>query len=139
MLKVAVELPAAGGAGAGEWLADAQAMDAAGAAALLLAEDVPDRQAMLGALAAVTFQAAIDGRGAGEAVRWLARGRVIEDLAGWRRVPEPQGREHWRQLHEEAEAAGAEGVVVAFSPRLLDLLRNPDVEEDRSDLRLSQG
>jgi hypothetical protein len=138
MLQVAVELPAAAGS-AGEWLADAQAMDAAGAAALLLPLEAPDRPALLAALAATTSRALIDGRDAGEAVRWLARGRVLEHLEGWRRLPEPRNREHWRELHAEAEAAGATGVVVALSPGLLDLLRNPDLEEDRSDLRLAQG
>jgi len=138
MLQVAVELPATAGS-AGEWLADAQAIDAAGAAALLLPLDTAERQVLLGALAATTARAQVDGRGAGESVRWLARGRVLEDLDGWHRVPEPQGRDHWRALHAEAEAAGARGVLVALSPRLLDLLRNPDAEEDRSDLRLAQG
>jgi hypothetical protein len=138
MLQVAVELPATADS-AGEWLADAQAMDGAGAAALLLPLDAADRQVLLGVLAATTSRSMIDARGAGEAVRWLARGRLLEDVEGWLRVPEPQGRDHWRQLHAEAEAAGAAGVLVAMSPRLLDLLRNPDAEEDRSDLRLAQG
>ncbi len=139
MLKVAVELPPAGGTGAGEWLADAQALDAAGAHALLLPEDAPDRQALLAVLAAVTARSLVDARGVGEAVQWLARGRVIEDLDGWRRVAEPESREDWRRAHKEAEAAGAAGIVVALSPRLLDLLRNPDLEDDRSDLQLAQG
>ena len=139
MLKVAVELPP--GASAGEWVADAQAMEAAGAAALLIPEDAAGREALLGALAVVTTTAAVDGRGAGDAVRWLARGRLLEeaDVAAWTRVPEPESREHWRALCAEAEAAGAEGVVVRHCPTLLDLLRNPDVVEDRSDLRLAQG
>lgn len=140
MLKVAVELPAAAlEDSAGEWLANAQAMDAAGAAALLLPLEAAGREALLAAMAAVTFRALIDARAASEGVRWLARGRVIEDLDGWHRVAEPQSREHWRGLHADAEAAGAQGIVVALSPRLLDLLRNPDVEDDRSDLRLAQG
>ena len=138
MLQVAVELPAAAGS-AGEWLADAQAMDAAGAAALLLPLEASDRPALLAALAATTVRARIDGRDAGEAVRWLARGRLLEDVDGWHRLPEPRSREHWRELHAEAEAAGATGVIVALSSGLLDLLRNPDLEEDRSDLRLAQG
>lgn len=139
MLKVAVELPPI--ASAGEWLADAQAMEAAGAAALLVPEDAAGREALLGALAVATTSAAVDGRGAGETVRWLARGRVLEevDIRAWPRLPEPESREHWRALCADAEAAGAEGVVVAHCAPLLDLLRNPDVVEDRSDLRLAQG
>jgi hypothetical protein len=37
------------------------------------------------------------------------------------------------------EAAGATGVIVRADPRLLDLLRNADEDEDRSDLTLTQG
>lgn len=140
MVKVAVELPDSA-ASAGEWLADAQAMEAAGAAALLVPEDAEGRDALLGALAAVTATAAVDGRAAPPAVRWLARGRVLESeaVAAWRRVPVPRGRDHWRELHAEAEADGLEGIVVPLCPPLLDLLRNPDIDEDRSDLRLAQG
>lgn len=138
MLKVAVELPAAH-TSAGEWLADAQAMDAAGAAALLVKEGVRGRDVLLGALAAVTSRAAVDGRGAAEAVRWLARGRVIEDLEGWHRVPAPESRDHWVDLHGRAAEAGAVGVLVPLFPGLLDLLRNPDAIDDRSDLNLAQG
>lgn len=139
MLKVAVELPP--GESAGEWLADARAMEAAGAAALLVPEAVAGRDALLGALAAATTSAGVDGRGAGDAVRWLARGRLLDPsaIATWPRLPAPESREHWRGLCAEAEAAGAEGVVVPLCPPLLDLLRNPDAVEDRSDLRLAQG
>ena len=37
------------------------------------------------------------------------------------------------------EEAGATGIIVPLDSRLLDLLRNGDEEEDRSDLNLSQG
>jgi hypothetical protein len=30
-------------------------------------------------------------------------------------------------------------VVVRWDPRLIDLLRNPDAEDDRSDLQMSTG
>lgn len=124
---------------AGEWLADAQAMEAAGAEALFVAQGGLDRQALLAALAAVTWRARLDLAGASDTVRLLARGRQVAADEHWRRVPAPESREHWRQLHEEAEAAGAEGVLVPLSPRLLDLLRNADLVEDRSDLNLAQG
>ena len=139
MLKIAVEVPPA--ASAGEWLADVHAMEAAGAAAVLLPEDAPGREALLAALAAVTSAVAIDGRGAGEAVAWLARGRLLDPtaMAEWPRLPEPESREQWQALCAEAEAAGAEGVVVRHCATLLDLLRNPDRVDDRSDLRLAQG
>jgi len=37
------------------------------------------------------------------------------------------------------EAARATGVLVPAGPRLLDMLRNADEEDDRSDLALAQG
>jgi hypothetical protein len=138
LLKVAVELPG-DFESAGEWLADAQAMEAAGAEALFVASGGLDRQALLAALAAVTTRARLDLIGASPTVLLLARGRAVELDERWQRVPPPEGRDHWRQLHEEAAAAGADGVLVPLSPRLLDLLRNADVVEDRSDLNLAQG
>ena len=40
---------------------------------------------------------------------------------------------------QAATAAGAAGVILPNDPRLIDLLRNPDIIEDRSDLKLSFG
>ena len=34
---------------------------------------------------------------------------------------------------------GATGVIVPWGPSLLDLLRRPDEEDDRSDLLVAQG
>lgn len=139
MLPVAVELPAEFES-AGEWLADVQAMEAAGAHALLLAPGAGDREALLGAVAAVTWRTAIVAPDASPVVELLARGRLVRDAGErWRRLPVPESRAHWRQLHAEAETEGVEAVVVPLSPRLLDLLRNEDIEEDRSDLQLAQG
>jgi hypothetical protein len=42
-------------------------------------------------------------------------------------------------MRQEYEEAGASGVIVPADPRLLDLLRNGDEEDDRSDLQLAQG
>ncbi len=139
MLPVGVELPG-DFESAGEWLADAQAMEAAGAEALLVAGGPLDRQALLAALAAVTWRAAIVAPDASPTVELLARGRLrTEPAESWHRVPEPENRAHWRELHEKAVQAGATGVIVPMCPRLLDLLRNDDVEDDRSDLQLAQG
>jgi hypothetical protein len=138
LLKVAVELPGEFES-AGEWLADAQAMEAAGADALFVGSGRLDREALLAALAAVTWRCRLDLSGAGETVRLLARGREVRDEERWHRAPAPEGREHWRELHDEAERAGAEGLLVPLSARLLDLLRNSDQLEDRSDLNLAQG
>ena len=69
--------------------------------------------------------------------------RIRERLEGpfelWARVPAPDGREAWRALRDAAAAVGATGIIVPANPRLLDLLRNGDEDEDRSDLALSQG
>jgi len=51
----------------------------------------------------------------------------------------PDDRETWRRLRREYEDAGATGIIVPSDPRLLDLLRNGDEEDDRSDLGLAQG
>jgi len=57
----------------------------------------------------------------------------------WTLVPAPAGRAEWRQTLEAYGATGLTGLIVAWDPRLLDLLRNPDAEVDRSDLALAQG
>ncbi len=57
----------------------------------------------------------------------------------WTQVGCPAGRPAWRDAMAAAMAVGATGVVVAADPRLLDLIRNPDEDEDRSDLTLAQG
>ena len=51
----------------------------------------------------------------------------------------PTGREQWRGALAAAGAVGATGILVPANPRLLDLLRNGDEEDDRSDLTLAQG
>jgi hypothetical protein len=51
----------------------------------------------------------------------------------------PPNRAEWKQAQADYEAAGAVGVIVAHDPRLLDMLRNPDLEDDRADLQLAQG
>ena len=68
--------------------------------------------------------------------------QVIGQLATrelWAAIKTPDDREAWRRLRREYEDAGATGIIVPLDPRLLDLLRNGDEEEDRSDLGLAQG
>jgi len=63
-----------------------------------------------------------------------------EPLEVWARVKKmPDDREGWRRMHREYEDAGATRLVLPFDARLLDQLRNGDVEDDRSDLQLAQG
>jgi len=67
------------------------------------------------------------------------RDRLTTPFELWTPIPSPDGRAQWRALLESATKAGATGVIVPADPRLLDLLRNGDEEDDRSDLILSQG
>src|SRR5262245_47174317 len=72
----------------------------------------------------------------------LVARRALEldvELEFWAGVPVPAGRAEWRRALAEQTAAGATGVVVPHDPRLLDLLRNPDSDGNRSDLQLAQG
>jgi Luciferase-like monooxygenase len=77
------------------------------------------------------------------AVEPVTRFRKREGLTGpfelWAGIKMPDDRETWRRLRREFEGAGATGIIVPSDPRLLDLLRNGDEEEDRSDLGLAQG
>jgi alkanesulfonate monooxygenase SsuD/methylene tetrahydromethanopterin reductase-like flavin-dependent oxidoreductase (luciferase family) len=76
----------------------------------------------------------------------LTRLRELRAAAGregpfelWALVSSPESRDEWRGTLEAQAAAGATGVIVPAGPRLLDVLRNPDQEGDRSDLHLAQG
>ncbi len=77
------------------------------------------------------------------AVEPVTRYREREKLTGpfelWAMIKTPDDRESWRRARREYEKAGATGIIVPFDPRLLDLVRNGDEEEDRSDLGLAQG
>lgn len=57
----------------------------------------------------------------------------------WLRIGPVTDRAAWRQTLAACRQAGCTGVVVPFAARLVDLLRNPDEYEDRSDLQLAQG
>jgi hypothetical protein len=80
------------------------------------------------------FRAAVE-----PATRFRAREKLAGPFECWATVTMPADPETWRRLHREYEAAGATGLIVPLDPRLLDLLRNGDQEEDRSDLRVAQG
>jgi hypothetical protein len=57
----------------------------------------------------------------------------------WLRCEGPADRTAWRQLLARCRTSGAAGAIVPETPRLLDMLRNPDQDEDRSDLTLAHG
>src|SRR5919108_2109421 len=162
-MLIGVELTTAN---VGELLADARALEAAGADSLWCAAGPDDPFVVLAALAAVTFRVrlvALDAR-AGDAQRAtlerISRGRLAtatsaldpaasilvatggaEALARavadakvrdgtmecWARSTLPPGRAEWNELRAGCEAAGVSGIVVPNDPRLLDILRNPDV------------
>ncbi len=142
MIKVAVILPAAF-EDAGEVLADARALEAAGAAMIEVDGDGPDRLALLGAIALatdrITLRVAESDPQA--TLRRLSGGRAVAGHpAGerWVEANVPPDRDGWAALLREHEDAGATGIVVRWDPRLIDMLRNPD-PDDRSDLLMSTG
>jgi hypothetical protein len=161
-LRVGVEL-ALPGDDPGGWLAEATAYEAAGADSLWVHGGGAGAWVLLGALAAVTWRvrlgvlpgAAAGPGSAADALQGLSRGRLLvarpcaggdglEVEAGgaterWSRAAPPPGRLAWAGALEAAFAAGEAGVLVRAAPGLLDLLRNPDAEDDRSDLQLSYG
>ncbi|HLQ37128.1 MAG TPA: LLM class flavin-dependent oxidoreductase [Planctomycetota bacterium] len=57
----------------------------------------------------------------------------------WTPIELSADRPGWRRALHDCEQAGADGVIVRHDHRLLDLLRNPDQDDDRSDLQLAQG
>lgn len=135
----------------GELLADARAMEAAGADSVWLEDgDGLDPMLALAAIAAVTVRLRLGlitpdtpsgGSERGLAtLQHLSRQRAIT-LKGpdrWRRVAVPADREAWAVTLAEAQP-DFEGVLVPMDPRLLDILRHPDEAIDRSDLLLAQG
>jgi len=143
MLKIGVRLPASFET-AGEFLADVQAIEVAGVDLLLLGEGPLDSCLLMAALASVTSTAAlalpVAEAGQLETLHLLSRGRLIESPEGWLDEPFPESKAAWRERLATHDAKGTLGIILGMEPRLLDLLRNPDLEDDRSpDLQLAQG
>jgi hypothetical protein len=145
-LRIGVRLAIAGDAG--ELFADAKAVEAAGADSLWIDAADGDPYVVLAALAAVTWRVRLVARGARadtagrETCAALARGRLViaeESEERWTEAAFPPSRAAWDELRAASTAAGMSGVVLPNDPRLIDLLRNPDIIEDRSDLKLSFG
>lgn len=161
MIRVGVLLPAALPRG-GELLADVSALDAAGAYAVLVEGSGPEAFVVLGAAAAVTRRiqvacvrgdvfaagalAALD-RISGDRAMVFERGMPperltvlgVEPAEAWVQIAMPMDRMAWRETLAAQAAAGAAGLIVPWDPRLVDLLRNPDADDDRSDLQMSTG
>jgi len=150
---------------AGEYLADARALEEAGAHSLWLEVKTPalDPGMLLAALAAVTSRVKLGLRMPSgddaqfdlrlDTLQRLSRFRAItgqsvrggaELIAGPQPVvrflvaPVPADPAAWAGTLEAAEKEGV-GVLVSLFPGLLDLLRRPEQADDRSDLILSQG
>jgi hypothetical protein len=159
-MKMGAELRLGSG-DVGELFADARALEAAGADSLwILAREDQDAWILAAALAATTWRArivvvgAIDRGPTRVTLERLSRGRLligersadettVADAEGvaerWSICELPAGRAEWKTLRAEREAQGFAGMVLPNDPRLLDLIRNPDVEDDRQDLKLAFG
>ena len=57
----------------------------------------------------------------------------------WVQVRSPQGRAAWRETLRDYGQTGATGIIVSHAPNVLDILRNPDREDDRQDLLIATG
>jgi hypothetical protein len=158
-MKIGAELRLGGDVG--ELFADARALEAAGADSLwVLARDDQDPWILAAALAATTWRArlvvvgAVDRPETRTTLDRLSRGRLViaerktdvvavPDAEGvterWAICELPAGRAEWKTLRAEREAQGFAGLVLPNDPRLLDLVRNPDVEDDRQDMKLAFG
>ena len=145
-LRIGVRLALKGDAG--ELFADAKAVEAAGADSLWIDAANGDPYVALAALAAVTWRVRLVARGAParsaarETCASLARGRLViaeESEERWTESAFPASRVAWDELRNASTAAGLTGVVLPNDPRLIDLLRNPDIIEARDDLKLSFG
>jgi hypothetical protein len=143
MPKIGVRLPASFDT-AGEFLADVQALEAAGVDLLLVGDGPLDSSLLVAAMAVMTSRASlvlpnIDAARL-ETLQLLGRGRLVEHLDGWLDEPFPASKTDWREVLAAHDAKGTPGIILVMDPRLLDLLRNPDLEDDRSeDLQLAQG
>jgi hypothetical protein len=146
-LRIGVRIALSGDVG--ELFADAKAIEAAGADSLWVDAADCDPYVALAALAAVTWRVRLIARGARghtaarDTCARLARGRLVvaEDSPEetWTESAFPASRAAWDELRAASVAAGVTGVVLPNDPRLIDLLRNPDIIEARDDLKLSFG
>ena len=75
--------------------------------------------------------------GTADEVRTL---RALEgDFELWADVSVPSDKAGWVNMIAAMEAAGATGIIVAWDPRLIDLLRSAGEPDDRTDLLIATG
>lgn len=141
MVKVGVRMPATV-EDAGDFLANVRALESAGAALIAVEGDSPDRWVALAAIAVATERVhVLASEPAPPSLRALGRGRVVTRMPeqeAWVDAALPADRAGWASLLADREKAGVAGIMVAWDPRLIDLLRNPEAD-DRSDLLMSTG
>jgi hypothetical protein len=135
--RIGVRLPASFES-AGEFLADAQALEAAGADLLAVGEGELDARLLAAALAAVTSKVQLHAPPDATLER-LCRGRLVTSLDDWAQESFPTSRAAWRESLAEHERRQTPGILLDMDRRLLDLLRNPDEDDRSSDLQLAQG
>jgi hypothetical protein len=142
----------------GEFLADARALETAGVAALWVeAQPGRDGLQLLAAVAAVTGRARLGliTNSEGAAAAAMARLPTLQRLSHSRAMIGVRdgadvraGSERWqatampgdRAAFQRLAATHADAaILLSMQPRLLDLLRRPESDDDRSDLQLSQG
>jgi len=142
--RIGVELGAPG-ADPGGWLAEASAYETAGVDSLWVRSgEEDDPWVLLGALAAVTWKVRLGvtphtapAAGVATTLERLTRGRLVGGAERWVRSEPAPGRRAWADAL--AAAGDADGLLVPATPGLLDLLRNPEEEDDRGDLHLTYG
>jgi hypothetical protein len=126
----------------------------------VLAREDQDPWILAAALAATTWRArlvvvgAVDRPETRTTLDRLSRGRLVigarsadavavPDAEGvmerWALCDLPAGRAEWKTLRADRAAQGFAGLVLPNDPRLLDLVRNPDTEDDRQDIKLAFG
>jgi hypothetical protein len=91
----------------------------------------PAHVAALRAAGAGIFDVAPDGQ-------MKLRSETGTHIEVWATIATPLDREAWSTALGTHEARGATGVIVPWSDRVIDLLRNPE-PDDRSDLLISTG
>jgi hypothetical protein len=142
-MKVAVILPGSI-ADAGDYLANARALEAAGAEMIGVEGDVEEQRWMLlAAIAAVTSRVKLRAPSTQRLALLdrLSRGRALVGEPvdeKWVPLEIPADRASWAAALHDQDQAGATGVIVPWDERLVDLLRNPE-PDDRSDLLMSTG
>jgi hypothetical protein len=57
----------------------------------------------------------------------------------WIDAPIPADRAGWAKMMATLDTAGATGILVAWDPRIIDLLRNAGEADDRTDLLIATG